>query len=402
MKRTRESGQVLPLIAVCLTAIMGFAGMSVDVGYLEYHQRQQQSATDAAALGGAQQLIYSGCPDQSAAQSTAYKDSTNNGFTNGANNVAITVTNPPASGPYAGNSCAVSVQVTASKVPTFFTRLFGLTGAESTQAVGLVTANGNPPGCLYLQSPTVSSTFNGDTVTAPGCGILINDTAIFNGDPKFDAAGIGYGGGTPIENGTTFTAATPAPMLKVADPCPEITGCAYIAANPPPTTGCTSYTKSGITNLTVTPGCYSSFTLNGDTNVTFAPGTYVFTGSTIFNGVNSLTGNGVTLYVPSGGTPPTFNGITNLTLSPPTSGSYAGVLYYQVPGNTNSPIFNGTAMKLSGLIYAPGATNVIFNGTNGGYLVVVVGAATFNGSAAYDLATPPPGGSLIKQAVLAQ
>ncbi len=400
MRSSRESGQVLPLIAICLTAIMGFAGMSVDVGYFEYHQRQQQSAADAAAVGGAQQLVYSGCPNSGAATTAADADSANNGFTNGVNNVTVAVNNPPASGPYAGNSCAVSVQVQA-KAPTFFTRLFGLSGAESTQAVALVTANNVPPPCFLAVSATASSTFNGDTVTGPGCAFLMNDTAIFNGDPKFDAASIGYGGAAPIENGTTFTAATPAPMLKLADPCPEITGCAYQAANPPPATSCKSLNDNGLSNITIQPGCYSSFTLNGCSNVTFAPGQYVFNGSTDINGTNGITGDGVTFYVTASGTPPTFNG-AGVNLSAPTTGPNTGVLYYQVPSNTNSPDFNGSSMKLSGLIYAPGATRVTFNGTNGGYLLIVVGAATFNGSAAYDLATPPPGQSLIKQAVLAQ
>jgi hypothetical protein len=191
-------------------------------------------------------------------------------------------------------------------------------------------------------------------------------------------------------------------MLKVADPCPEIPGCAYIAANPPPAANCTAYSKVGVNNLTVQPGCYSSFTIDGGTNITFAPGTYEFTGSTLINGVTGLTGSGVTLYVAAGGEPPTFNGDSNVTLSAPSSGNYVGVLYYQVPSNTSTPLFNGTGMELSGLVYAPGATGVTFNGTNGGYLVVVVGSALFNGSAAYDLATPPPNGSLIKSVVLGE
>ena len=102
MRRSREAGQVLPLIALSLAVLMGFAGMGVDVGYWQYHQREQQSAADAAALGGAQQLIYSGCGNQAVAQSAAYTDSASNGFTNGANGITITVTNPPASGAYAG------------------------------------------------------------------------------------------------------------------------------------------------------------------------------------------------------------------------------------------------------------------------------------------------------------
>ena len=63
-----QAGQTLPLVALWLMVLMGFGGLAVDVGYWEYQQREQQSATDAAAIGGAQQLVYAGCPSQSAAQ----------------------------------------------------------------------------------------------------------------------------------------------------------------------------------------------------------------------------------------------------------------------------------------------------------------------------------------------
>jgi hypothetical protein len=73
-----------------------------------------------------------------------------------------------------------------------------------------------------------------------------------------------------------------------------------------------------------------------------------------------------------------------------------------VPSNTNPANFNGNSVSFSGLIYCPTATGINFNGANGKYLVLVFGAANFNSSAAYDFATPPPGQSLIKQAVVAQ
>jgi uncharacterized membrane protein len=70
-----ERGLVLPLLAICLVAVLGFAGISVDVGFLEYRQQTQQSATDAAALGGAQQLVRAGCGSTAAAEAAAYADS---------------------------------------------------------------------------------------------------------------------------------------------------------------------------------------------------------------------------------------------------------------------------------------------------------------------------------------
>lgn len=49
-----QRGTVLPFIALTLAAVLGFAGLAVDVTYLEYCQDQQQTAVDAAAVAGAQ------------------------------------------------------------------------------------------------------------------------------------------------------------------------------------------------------------------------------------------------------------------------------------------------------------------------------------------------------------
>ncbi len=397
-----QRGAVLPLVAICLAVLMGFAGTAVDIGYWEYQEREQQNAADAAALGGAQQLVYSNCSG-STAQAAAWNDAANNGFPNGGS-VTVAVQNPPSSGVFANNNCAVDVQITRSGVPSFFSRVFGRQSVtETTEAVATVSANGN--GCIYLLNPSTASIFNGDNVNAPWCSMLINDTATFNGDPKFEASKIGYAGGPPIENGTTFVGATPAPMLPVQDPCPEIAGCNYLTQNPPAAASngsCVSKTYNGLVTAFLSPGCYNSLIVNGCANVVFSPGTYVFNGTTIINGEQSVTGSAVTLYVTANGTAPTFNGINSLSLSAPSSGSDVGVLFYEASTGTQNPVFNGTTQNLSGLIYAPGANNAIFNGTSGSYLVIVVGAATFNGSSAYDVASPPPNGSLIHQAVLAQ
>ena len=247
-------------------------------------------------MGGAQQLVRSNCSGATAARAAAQFDATNNAFSNGVNGVAVNPVTPPSWGPYAGNNCAISVQITTSSASTFFTRLFGYNGmAESTQAVAAVT-NGGVGACIYLLSPIVSTNFNGAHINAPQCSIAINDTANFNG-ASVAAPSIGYAGGNPNENGATFPMATPAPMLPVADPCSEFAGCAYLAANPPSTSGCTSFNGNGY-NGPLTAKCYSNLNLNG-ANVTLGPGVYVLSGSSNFNG-STMTGSGVTFYVPNG------------------------------------------------------------------------------------------------------
>lgn len=51
-----ERGQVLAVVALALVALLGISAFAIDVGYAYYAKRQLQSATDAAALAGAQDL----------------------------------------------------------------------------------------------------------------------------------------------------------------------------------------------------------------------------------------------------------------------------------------------------------------------------------------------------------
>ena len=67
MRRARrERGQVLPVVALALVALLGISAFAIDVGFAYYAKRQLQSATDAAALAGAQDL-----PNSATALSTA-------------------------------------------------------------------------------------------------------------------------------------------------------------------------------------------------------------------------------------------------------------------------------------------------------------------------------------------
>ena len=381
-----ERGQILPLVAICLVVLMGFAGMAVDVGYLQYEKHQQQNATDAAALAGAQELLAGG-----SITTAAQKDSAQNGFTNGTNGTQVVAYNPPQNGPFQSDNDAVQVTV-FSHHPTFFAKLFGLGGDETTQAVAMLANNADA--CIILLQPSGNANFNGGNVNAP-CGVMLNTTSINMNGARINANSIGYAGSAPNENGATFPNATPAPMLQIADPCPAIAGCAYLTAHPPTQSSCQSFNGNGYRGA-LPSGCYSSLNLNGA--IVTMSGTYVFTGSQNFNGA-TISGTDVTIYVAAGGDVPNFNGI-NVSLSPPSTGNNAGVLYYQAAGNTGNPNFNGASVHMSGLVYAPGASSANYNGSAGGYLVLVLGGGNFNGSSTASFASPPPGGGLIRQPVL--
>ncbi|MCL4554888.1 MAG: pilus assembly protein TadG-related protein, partial [Actinobacteria bacterium] len=60
MRFRDESGAILIIVALLMVVFLVLVAMSVDLGDLYIHDRDLQTAADAAALAGAQELIYSG------------------------------------------------------------------------------------------------------------------------------------------------------------------------------------------------------------------------------------------------------------------------------------------------------------------------------------------------------
>ena len=60
MKRKTRSGAVIPLVAISLVVLGGFAAFGIDLGYMYSKQAQLQSAADAGALAGASTIISAG------------------------------------------------------------------------------------------------------------------------------------------------------------------------------------------------------------------------------------------------------------------------------------------------------------------------------------------------------
>ncbi len=127
MRRARaERGQILPLMVFALVALLGISAFAIDVGYAYYAKRQLQSATDAAALAGAQDL-----PNTSTAIATASSYAAANVPANLSGfqftyKAKCTNTAVIATGCDPGvNPNALAVSGTASTT-TWFARLFGI------------------------------------------------------------------------------------------------------------------------------------------------------------------------------------------------------------------------------------------------------------------------------------
>jgi len=154
-----------------------------------------------------------------------------------------------------------------------------------------------------------------------------------------------------------------------------------------------------VSGSSLTAGNYcSGFSLNGGTT-TLAAGTYIISGGQFkLNGNATLSGTGVTFYIKSG-VSISINGNSTLNLSAPTTGPYAGMLFFGDRSNTATQTFNGSnTSHLTGNLYFAGGTVAYagnFAGTNGCTQIVAdkvdwTGNSTFSADcSAYGMGTIP-------------
>jgi hypothetical protein len=154
------------------------------------------------------------------------------------------------------------------------------------------------------------------------------------------------------------------------------------------------------------PGTYcGGIILNGGAAV-LNPGLYILEGSGLLVNGGSITGNnGVTFYLQAGSV--IFNGSSVPNLVAPTTGAYAGILFFQSPSDTSTATINGgSGSVFQGALYFPGAALQLNGGNVAAYTLAVSKSLQMNGSS-FTLGndySSLPGGSPAKgvTAVLAQ
>ena len=447
MKRKNESGNALVFTALALTVLLGFAGLAVDMGALRYEKRLQQSAADAAALAGASNLGFGGITSgaQSASAANGFPDNgggqaSNCGSGAVVGTVCVEVLNPPAAetvngiaipaGPHTGDSNYVEVLVTAVQ-PTYFMKALGINSETITaRAVATNLSGGTGGGCLYTLGPPSSSVegvnINGSAVlNATTCGIVDNGNFNTKGNKLIVNAGTfglagdknqsGPGGTvtcaqTPTSCPTLNMPAAADPLARLTPPCSPCSGGGSISIQ-----GNGNFSGTGVTYsnnvYTISPGTYNSITISGTgsgNHVVFSPGTYIIDGSggLTIPGNATISGTADTFYFTNGATV-NMTGTPTVDFTAPSSGQYAGVLFYQDPTDTSGPTLGGDSSSFyNGALYFPKA-QITFYGNNTSFSVAIVVADAFalSGNPTVNLegaAGLPPGVNLIKNAVLVE
>ena len=115
--------------------------------------------------------------------------------------------------------------------------------------------------------------------------------------------------------------------------------------------------------------------------VSLGPGVYYVSGGDFqVNALANVSGTGVTIYL-SGSSHVSINGTATVNLTAPTTGTYAGMLFFGDRAGTGNNTFNGTASSsLTGTIYfKSGKVNYLGNISGAGGCTQVV-ADTVNWS----------------------
>lgn len=409
-----QRGQLLPLLAIGIFALIGMVALSIDVGYWRYQQRVQQSATDSAAIAAAIESDYS--TSGTAIMTAGQNDAATNGFRGNLVSapdpqVTVLINYPPASpdpyytaGPDPTTKKYVAVEAVITKTqPVFFAGIFG-GGATTVSTRAVAVAQGLDGRCIYAlntippgtKPPGGSSTgitLNGNGgISAPNCGVITDSVFVQSGTGVVDAQSIGFYDptGTKIAKCSSspcpvYPQGQPQSSSYVGDPCASTSNsCGVFASSLPgilPTTpGLVTIDSSGTVHLG--PGSYPAGISIGagasvPTSIPNSPPAVVFDGGGIYNigspGV-TIGGNITVSQAPStaasGNTPAfdsglvfynqgnlfTVSGKSSFTFTGPTTGSYPGMVYYQPPISSN-PLSCPTGTNADVLTLNGGANN---------------------------------------------
>jgi Flp pilus assembly protein TadG len=398
-----ERGNALAIAAAAMPLMIGASAIAVDTINLTLTKRELQREADSAAIAGAYGKLQG-----FSASTSAQRDLTINTKVPLA---TTTIENAPAAGPFTGNNRAVRVILTSSLT----TPLMGFFGTRARTIRVEATAESVFTGhyCMVsLESGAVTGiTFSGSTSVDLGCGIVTNsksNAAISaGGSASIHATPVAAVGNVPFStayaDGTTLLPWSP----SQADPY------AALPRTPSPPANCTWVSLDSQPNrttdlrATISPdGNYcvrNGVDIKGTTIL--APGIYYIDGGTFSLGAQAnLQGTGVTFILTSStpANPASFatvsmNGGAVATLTAPTSGTYAGLLFYQDPRTPagSSTINGNSASSFQGGLYFP-SRQLLFNGNTGMHtecLQLVARTLVFSGNSAIQNTCPADSGA---------
>lgn len=397
-----ETGAVLAFLVI-LPVLAGMVALGMETGKLYTIQRMMQNAADDAALAGSIDRLNGASIDT--ITTDARFETKRNGFTNGTNNVSVSVT-VPTSGSYANTPGAVQVTVSQPQSFSFGNVLNRWLGQASTPAFTMsatsvaaqgtytvttqqtvTTQSSSADACLVALGAANEQgiTFSNFSSFQSDCGVMSNalstsktssGASVYIG--QFSSASFKYVWSRGSFYATGFSSLTPNPNVTpvpstvqtnqtttITDPyanltIPTLTTCNF-----------TNYNPSWANPTIVTPGVYcGGLQVSSGGNVQFQPGTYYIANGDLYLSSSSsiscptcTNGAGVTfILTQTTGNNANIGGVkitsdSTVSLSAPNSGPYKGILFYQ---DRNAPV--GTMSSTSKIFTVSSISSATLNG----------------------------------------
>ncbi len=354
-----ERGGIVIMFALLFPVFSGMVALSIDIGSWYADKRALQSAADSGAIAAAFEL-WDGT-GSAVMENAARTEAKRNGYdsTNGTFSIILD---------YYGDSTGVEVSL-SQPGKTFLVNVLLPNLSVTINARAVARLSTVDQACVLTLAETGTAiTIAGGGVQLEGCGLMANSTAepaITSGRTSLDAdcvravGGIELGNDTELDCGAAVsgTRAQKDPFADVM--APTMPGGACQDAN------------TDISNGRLKPNvryCKGMKHTNAGGDVVLDPGTYYFDGGDISITGGSFTGSNVTIILgTSTGEDAASISVTgqgDVELTAPSSGTYAGILFYQDgnPQSNKKVQFVGQShMSLSGVLYFPNST-VEFSG----------------------------------------
>jgi hypothetical protein len=340
-----NQGGVAVIFALALMPLVASVGAAIDYTRVSREQTQMQAALDGALMAGA-------LADNPVDVATrAYQGQR---------------------GPGAGGAVRFWTDATGvlrgtatMEVPTEIMSVLGFKSMPASVRGGVTIGGRQGNVCVLLLAPsgtglTMNSSSN---IDMPHCEIHVRSTAdgavVVNSSSALVTKRLCVAGQITL-NSAPSRQSYEAGCKPVDDPF------AGKLPVPPAGTTCThtNQTINSNTNPTINANSVICGTMNFNSSgtVTFAPGLHRIRGGINF-GSADIVADGVTFYFESSSSFFQMNSSAKMRLTPPTSGTYAGISMFEPPGittYTNLILNSATDVQTSGLFYLP-SRNVTIN-----------------------------------------
>ncbi len=392
--RADSGGGVAIMVGLLMPVMVLGMGLGTETGYQYMTQRNLQYAADLSAHAGGVRLRAGDA--KTAIDAAALLVATKAGFV--ASNGSFKLNTPPATGPNAGKARSVEVLLTKTQARFFSAIISQQPVVIRARAVANVVASPSSA-CVLALAPTVprAISISGSTdVSLVGCDVASNSNAsdafwMANSSAKLEVGCVhSVGGAVASSNLRLLSCAKPneyAPVVR--DPYADV---AEPSANIPCATDKNASVfqptyahPSGVLAMRFCGG------LDVKSKVTFKPGLYIIDGGDFSLNGNDIVSSseagiaaaGTTFYL-TGSATIKFTGGGSLDMQAPTSGPYAGILFFasRSQSGLSHEIRGNFGSTTQGALYAP-TSAIIFSGnstTTNGCTQVIGRTVEFTGS----------------------